>query len=95
MSIGGPEEDEDFSQVLIADDNHLNIVALNSVLNHFKIWPDLVSDGLEAVEFVQHRLESKQPMYKLILIDYCMPHLDAPGAVLRIKELLAKHKSKE
>lgn len=77
--------------MLVVDDNHLNIIALSCVINQFGIHPDLVGDGIEAIELVKHRLESKQPMYKLILIDYCMPLLDAPSTILRIKELMQIH----
>ena len=30
-------------------------------------------------------------MFKLIMIDYCMPNMDAPDSVLAILELLKKH----
>ena len=89
------KDDKEASSVLIVDDSHLNVIAMNNVVNLFDIYPDLASDGLEAIELVKQRLKSNQPMYKMMLIDYCMPHMDAPNTVLLIKKILKESNVQE
>ena len=60
-------------KVLICDDCPFNIVALQSLLQQFEFTAEYCSNGKEALQLVQQRLESGQPTYKLILLDFSMP----------------------
>ena len=80
---------------MIADDCAFNIVALQSLLLQFNIQSDFCVNGLEAIQLVKERHDSKlaKPMYKLILMDFSMPECDGPEATKQIREYLTMEKS--
>jgi CheY-like chemotaxis protein len=75
------------------DDSALNLLAIRTQLS--KIAPnsscDQALDGNEAIEFFQERMKVCQESnwlikpYRIILIDYNMPHCDGPTAIFRIR----------
>ena len=75
---------------MICDDCPFNIVAIKYLLNQFNLSADFCSNGKEAKQMVQKRLEMGQPGYKLILMDFSMPQMDGPTCCLQVKELLTE-----
>ena len=43
--------------------------------------------GINAIELLSKRIESKDPLYKLILLDYSMPEKDGPQTASDIRSL--------
>lgn len=69
--------------VLIAEDNSVNRKLLISLLNKNLIYPDIATNGLEALEL------SKEKNYDLIFMDIQMPVMDGITAT---KNMISHHK---
>ena len=82
------EQDASDRKVLICDDCPFNIVAVQSLIQQFNFTADFCSNGKEAIEMVEQKLEQGQPSYKLIMLDFSMPQVDGPTCCLQIKDLL-------
>jgi two-component system, sensor histidine kinase and response regulator len=78
---------EKFSKfkVLVAEDNPVNQKVAKLMLAKLKIVPDMVQNGLEAVEMCHHT------DYDLILMDIQMPEMDGWRATQAIRESGATH----
>ena len=53
---------------------------------------DFVDNGRAAVNLVQKSYKDGTHLYKLILIDYRLPHMDGPTATRKIRQLENLHK---
>ncbi|MDR2952250.1 MAG: response regulator [Treponema sp.] len=75
----------DLSQkrALVVDDFPPNLHAAAGMLRKYKMQVDCLSGGKEAVE----RVDSEDPQYDLIFIDYLMPEMDGVEAVKIIRSL--------
>lgn len=75
-------EEHDLSdlKILIAEDYKVNQVVLTQMLNKWKITPDIVDDGEQALN------QSQKTKYDLILMDIKMPHLDGYQTTHAIKK---------
>ena len=90
-----------FADILITDDSALNLLAIRSQLS--SIAPssscDQALDGNEAIELFKERLkvclESNWLIkpYRIILMDYNMPHCDGPTAIRKIREICEEVKN--
>ena len=79
---------EEFNdKVLIIDDEPMNITVLKSLLENEKVESESMASGVKALEHLGDLIFTRQPLYKVILIDFCMPGLDGPQTALHIREL--------
>ncbi len=69
-------------RILVADDNQVNQLVAKRILERFGYAPDLVSNGLEALEAVQ-----RQP-YDVVFMDVQMPEMNGHEATQRIRATL-------
>lgn len=68
--------------ILLAEDNVINQKVTTRILERLGYFPDVVSNGREALAAVQSQ------KYDLILMDIQMPELDGEDATHRIREIL-------
>lgn len=68
-------------RVLVAEDNNVNQLVIVGMLKRLNIKPDVVSDGLQAVE----RFKEAEPPYDVVLMDCEMPVLDGYDATQQIR----------
>ena len=73
--------------MLIIDDEPMNIMALQSLLQIEGVESESQQTGIKAVEHLAELIYSREPIYKVLLIDFCMPGLDGPQTAIQIKEL--------
>ncbi len=62
-------------KTLIVDDNHTNLHYMETLLRHWDLAPDSVSNGEDALEAMTKAQKEKQP-YELVLLDARMPDMD-------------------
>jgi CheY-like chemotaxis protein len=72
-------------RVLVADDNPVNQLVIETLLGKRGFAVDLAADGLEAVR----RLDPD--VHAAVFMDCQMPTLDGYGATARIRETVARH----
>ena len=58
------------AKILVVDDNPVNLDVIRGYLKHYKIIPDMVESGREAVELVQRN------SYDIVFMDQMMPDMD-------------------
>lgn len=75
------EKYEDFSHlnVLVAEDNLVNQMVIKGLLNKLRVVPNVVENGIEAVE------ACRNSTYDLVLMDCEMPELDGWEATRQIR----------
>jgi carbon storage regulator CsrA len=79
-TLGGPVESRALSALLVEDTaNEREMLAGFLRLHGFEV--DTVSDGLEALDFLEHRT-----VPNLILLDMNMPNCDGPTTIRRIRQ---------
>ena len=66
----------DSSTVLIVADDVTNLIALTDLLSRYKVVSDKAIDGFEAIDKVKKRHQMLGDSFKLILMDYSMPHFN-------------------
>lgn len=89
LSIAAPVNTDYFKdptniplKVLVVDDNAINQSLMNHLLGQWNINFDIVSNGLEAVDYL------RQKPCDLVLMDIQMPQMDGYTATLQIREEL-------
>jgi signal transduction histidine kinase len=78
-------------KVLVAEDNPVNQLVITGYLKKYAIEPQVVTDGLQAVEFCAANAHALD----LILMDGEMPEMDGWQAAARIRELNARRPNGE
>ena len=87
-SIEGKANDKDFmNKVLIIDDEPMNSEVLTSLLQVENVDAETQISGVKALEHLAELIFRKKPIYKVILIDFCMQELDGPQTAIQIREL--------
>jgi len=51
-------------------------------------------DGKQALTFVKARLHKGLPMYRLMMVDFCMPEMDGPTFTRHVRKTISKHQAK-
>jgi two-component system, sensor histidine kinase len=74
-----PEPEPSNVRILAAEDNHVNRLVLKTLLNQIGLHPDIVGDGVLAVEAWRHGA------YDVILMDIQMPEQDGLSATREIR----------
>ena len=62
-------------------------MALKGMVKGRGVNADESLSGMEAIKLIQQRVQNKQAMYKLIMLDYSMPGKDGPQTSIAIREL--------
>ena len=90
------EVDSDQNKVLIVDDEDMNVFCLRAQLSDLQVSSDSTIKSTRALELVKSRickvLKGEASMYKLCLIDYCMPELDGLALVKEARRLCTVNK---
>ena len=85
-----PKPDE-HPLVLIVDDDRMNIEVVSMMLEGQQVSSVSAINGRLAVDIVKARIKlvenGKAPMFKIILMDYSMPEMDGPTAVVEMWKL--------
>ncbi len=68
------------ARILIVDDNDMNLKVARGILKPYKINPDCVSSGAEAIVFADKNY------YDIIFMDHMMPVMDGVEAMQRIRK---------
>ena len=68
----------------------MNIMALQSLLLNHKLKIDKAFSGTIALDIIRDRIDSGEPMYDLILMDYSMPELDGPSTTAMVRDIIRK-----
>ena len=87
QELNNLSKDEFNSKVLIIDDEPMNITVLKSLLENENVESESMGSGVKALEHLGDLIFTRQPLYKVILIDFCMPGLDGPQTAIHIREL--------
>ncbi len=74
--------------VLVVDDNPVTLAVLASMARSWNWRVDVASSGAEAVAIVQARVDTAQPNYDVLLVDWEMPGMDGWQTLLRVRELI-------
>jgi signal transduction histidine kinase/DNA-binding response OmpR family regulator len=69
--------------VLIVDDNATNRLMLERVLINWRMVPESVTNGADALALIQARQGTDSPL-RLVLLDVCMPEMDGFEVARRI-----------
>ncbi len=67
-------------KILVVDDNHTNLNYMETLLKHWELAPDSVSNGEDALEAIKKAQKEKKP-YELLLLDSLMPGMDGFSVV--------------
>lgn len=78
--------DLSYLRILVVEDNEINQVVIGEMLRQRQIQHDIASDGVEALEILQHEAQHDR-FYSLILMDCQMPNLDGYQATEQIRRL--------
>ncbi|GAA61419.1 hypothetical protein P20652_3296 [Pseudoalteromonas sp. BSi20652] len=62
--------------VLVVDDNKTNRIVISQQLEHWGAQVELASDAYEALEMCEKRINNKQTMYDIAVLDMQMPGMD-------------------
>lgn len=65
------------------------------MVSTFGLSSDEAVDGKPAIELARKRLLSKEPFYKLILMDFNMTECHGPDAAAAILKLLKEHRPED
>ena len=85
LAPGGDDETVDYSKysILIVDDNAQNVELLQAYLEVLPCQTHTVSDGIEAMSFIE---DPEQPTPDLVLLDVMMPRMSGFEVCRRLKE---------
>jgi len=91
------DADPNKTEILIVDDEMLNIEVITMLLQNKNIPSSYALSGLDALRKIEERADliqqskssgdKKHSMFKLILLDYCMPKMDGLETAQKIREL--------
>jgi PAS domain S-box-containing protein len=62
--------------VLVVDDNETNRIVISHQLNHWGAKVELAEDAEQALTMCQSKVENKQPLYDIAVLDMQMPGMD-------------------
>lgn len=74
-------------RVLVVDDIELNLEVANGFLSRYKIKPDCVLSGIEALSMVTNAAFGKSKRYDVLVVDHLMPDMDGVELMRRIRGL--------
>jgi CheY-like chemotaxis protein/CHASE3 domain sensor protein len=76
----------DGRRVLVVEDDVRNVFALSSVLEPRGAKVEIARNGREALDALQHRVDSARPQVDMILMDIMMPEMDGLTAMREIRK---------
>ena len=97
MMQKGVDDDPSMTEILIVDDEMINIDVATGLLFSQNISSSYALSGKTALEKIEERIDlikqseglgdSGPKMFKLILLDYCMPMMDGIQCAQKIRKL--------
>ena len=91
------EDEEEFVQpaamyapdarILVVDDNRMNLKVICNLLGLFKVKPEMVTSGMQAIE------KMKENEYDIVFMDHMMPQMDGIETLKKLREekLIPEH----
>lgn len=82
---------------MVVDDEYMNVFCMSEQLKSFRISSDTTMVSTKAVDIVKERIAKTNQgitsMYKIMLIDYCMPDLDGLEFLKNVRSMIDANKS--
>ena len=92
LEVDGGSTQAKLPQILIVDDEMLNIEVIGLLLLGKKIVTESALSGNAALEKIKERANfvrnGSDEMFKIILLDYCMPEMDGPETAKMIRKYI-------
>src|SRR3569833_1837495 len=73
-------------KILVADDDPFNVMSIEGIINTFNLSIDKCYDGQSALDWISKSILTKQPPYKLVILDNQMPNKTGIQVATEIKQ---------
>ncbi len=74
-------------RILVIDDNRAASYILSEMLNNFSFQVTVMHSGEEGIAELQRNHNSKEPLYRIVLLDWKMPDMDGLETARQIRQI--------